>query len=110
MRQLLLGCSLVVASLTASATDLVVTDTLIGRFYAQGAADSTAHLIEPSKPVDSGCSGNRLYIDFPDKELFATALAKHLAGVPVTIVYRPGGGDRTAAPHGYFHCRVISIY
>jgi len=109
MRQLLLCFSLVVASFSASADDLTVTDALIGRLYTQGVADSTAHLIAISKAVDAGCNG-RLYIDFPDKALFSVALAKHIAGIPVDIIYRPGGGDRTAAGHGYFHCRVISIF
>jgi len=108
MRELLLCFSLFVASFSASA-DETVTDALIVRFYAQGVAESSAHLIATSKTVDASCNG-RLYIDFPDKALFTVALAKHIAGTPVDIIYRPAGGDRNAFGHGTFHCRVLSIF
>ena len=85
----------------------------IGSVYAQSHVDSEANVIELKTNVDSSCDsgfGKRLYIDFGDKELFATALANSVQGKPINIMYVTGAPSKNIAGHLAATCRVVSIF
>jgi hypothetical protein len=54
--------------------------------------------------------GNRAYILFEDKQLFATALAAALAGRAVNVMYEDAAESKIAAGHIQFGCKVTSIW
>lgn len=87
-----------------------VTGVQITKVYAQSRLDSTAHLIRLNQTIDSSCHWNRVYILLDDKELFATALAKHLTSSSVDIIYETNAPSKMVAMHIPATCRVISIF
>lgn len=81
------------------------------KVYTQSKLDSTAHLIQIDKSINSICSNNRLYIDINDKELFASALSNYLAGRRVDIIYQIDAPPKSIAGHiAGFTCRLVSIF
>jgi hypothetical protein len=54
--------------------------------------------------------GNRAYISFDNKELYATALAAALANRTVNVIYEDNAPKETAAGHVCFPCKVLSIW
>ena len=114
-----IACFIIILSITISyatnsnATQYIVWDTEIS-VYAQSASESTAHLIAISKGMyndgEHPWCGNRAYILFSDKELFATALAASLSGKRVNVRYEDAAETKIAAGHIEFTCKVISIW
>ena len=83
----------------------------ITKLYAQSRLESNAHLIKINRTLSSVCNGDRLYIDIADKELFATALARHLDGKPVDLIFVTNASPKTAAGHvDNIPCKVLSIF
>lgn len=82
----------------------------ITKVYTQSRAESDAHLIQLDRTIEAVCSGNRLYIDLADKELYAAALTLYLSGKPVDVIYIPAAVPRTAAGHTNIPCKVISLF
>ena len=95
----------------AAQADTVI-DTQITKVYVQSQSDgnSNAHLIQIAATTSSTCSWNRLYIDFADKDLLASALANYLAGNAVSVLYTTTATARTAGGHVTTTCRVTSIF
>lgn len=82
----------------------------ITKVYAQSRLDSDANLIQVNQAI-SGCYGNRLYIDFDDKELFSSALANYVAGKNVDIIFVTNGEPKNAYGHlSGLTCRLVSIF
>lgn len=83
----------------------------IVKVYAQGRAESDAHLIMINQTLSSVCNNNRLYIEINDKELFAAALANQLSGRTVDLIYTTAATPKTAAGHlSGLPCKVLSIF
>lgn len=88
----------------------VLYEVQITKVYAQSRLDSDANLIQVSQTL-SGCSANRLYIDFDDKELFSSALANYVAGKNVDIIFVTNGAPKVASGHvAGLTCRLVSIF
>ena len=89
----------------------VLYDVQITKVYAQSRQESDAHLMQINQTLSSACHLNRLYIDFADKELFATALAKHLAGKNVDIIFVTNAAPKNVGGHtAGIKCKLISIF
>lgn len=89
----------------------VLYDVQITKVYAQSRQESDAHLVQINQALSSACSLNRLYIDFADKELFATALAKHLAGKSVDIIFVTNAAPKNVGGHtAGIQCKLTSIF
>lgn len=97
----------------AGATTYIVTDTQLD-IYAQSGAESTAHLIRSSKGIYNNgphpWCGDRAYILFTDKDLFAMALAASISHTPVNFTYEDAAERKVAAGHVDFSCKVKSIW
>lgn len=97
----------------ASAAMYIVSNTQL-TVYAQSSTESTAHLISSSVGIYNNgphpWCGNRAYILFSDKELFATALAASLSGKIVNFFYEDAAESKTALGHIAFGCKVVSIW
>ena len=82
--------------------------------FAQSSTESTAHLISSSVGIYNNgphpWCGNRAYILFSDKELFATALAASISAKAVNFYYEDAAEVRGAAGHIGFGCKVVSIW
>jgi hypothetical protein len=104
---------LIVTRHVVYATTYLVPGTTIS-VYAQSTAESSAHLIRSSEGIYNNGQhpwcGDRAYILFADKELFATALAASLSGKPVNFIYEDAAEVKVAAGHIVFGCKVISIW
>lgn len=98
---------------SAHATSYTVYDTVIS-IYTQSPSDGGAHLIRSSKGIyqdgEHPWCGNRAYIDFTDRELFATALAASLTGKPMNFFYEDAAESRFVHGHTTSKCRVFSIW
>lgn len=84
-------------------------------FYAQSHSDSDAHMIQSNIAIYKGgdhpsCINNRLYIDFSDKEIVATALAASLANKSVSFLYDDAAASKQITGHSIITCRVFSIW
>ncbi|MDQ5908340.1 MAG: hypothetical protein QG599_431 [Pseudomonadota bacterium] len=95
------------------ATAYIVWDTTI-HIYAQGRADSQAHLMGVDNPMYNGGShpwcGNRAYIEFGDKEMFAIALAASMSGQKVNVYYEDAAPSKLVAGHTETTCKIFSIW
>ena len=82
--------------------------------YAQSDTESDAHLVRSSVGIYQGGEhpqcGNRAYIDFKDKDLFATALAASISGKSVNFFYEDAAPSKTIAGHTTTTCRIYSIW
>lgn len=102
--------AVVLSAYTQGAVADVLYGVQISKVYSQSRLDSDAHLVQVSQAI-SGCSGNRLYIDINDKELFSSALANYVAGKNVDMVFFTNGAPKTALGHvAGITCRLVSIF
>lgn len=105
--------SALIISCNAFATSYIVPNTKIS-IYAQSHLESTANLIRLDVPMYNGGShpwcGDRAYILFEDKELFATALAASISSRAVNVMYEDAAESKNAAGHIAFSCKIISIW
>jgi hypothetical protein len=84
-------------------------------FYAQSHTDSDAHMIQSNIGIYKGgdhpsCINNRLYINFADKEIIASALADSLANKSVSFLYDDAAESKHIAGHANNNCRVFSMW
>jgi len=98
----------------AKAEVILVTGAKI-TFYAQSHSDSDAHMIQSNIGIYNGgdhpsCINNRLYIDFADKEIIASALAASLANKSVSFLYDDAAASKQITGHAINNCRVFSIW
>lgn len=97
--------------LPAFSNAVPIYDVKIEKIYAQSHINSSAHLIRIDKQLPSECNGNRLYIDLGDKELFSYALAKHISGQNVDIIYNTTAEPKVAGGHvSNLTCWAYSIF
>ena len=100
-------------SMNAAAETYMVENTKL-YIYAQSPTDSQAHLIRSSVGIYQGGDhpwcGNRAYINFSDKELFATALAASLTGKSVNFMYEDAAASKEIVGHVISKCRVFTIW
>jgi hypothetical protein len=69
----------------------------------------TSHLLYVA-PCTGLCSGNRAYIEFADKAMFAQALSARNSGETVTIQVETAAPAKGSATHGTTTCKVISLW
>ena len=96
------------------ATQYTVFNTTL-TLYTQSRVESTAHMVQSSKGIFNGNThpwcGNRAYILFDDKELYAAALKVSDSQSVISFIY----DDATDGKHIEGHtpnlsCKVISIF
>ena len=88
----------------------VVYGAKILKVYTQSYEGSTAHLVKVDKTLPTACSSNRVYIDFADKDLFATALASKLADSTIDLIFDANAVPKSAYAHATIPCRLLSIF
>lgn len=97
----------------ATAETYLVYDTKL-YVYAQSPADSQAHLVRSSVGIyqegEHPSCGNRAYINFADKEIFAMALAASLANKSVNFMYEDDAENKQITGHTMSTCRISSIW
>ena len=97
----------------ANATDYTVTGTNVA-ITATSQSFGDALMIESTVGIVSGSPhgicGNKIYIDYADKEAFAIALAANISGKTVTIHYKDNAAYKNiAGTSTYISCKVIAI-
>lgn len=111
----LFACLLIMTGNSYSANYIVSGATVVVIAHSRaGTFGGEAHQLNSLKPIFGNgphplCS-NSVYIDFDDKELFATALAASLTKQPINFGYEDTAPEKNVIGFGLNRCKVYAIW